>query len=166
MKENNIAWKFVCLLRYQEYHFNCGHKIRYLLYKYLRTKLSRKYNLYVPMNIIDKGFLMFHPFNIVINAKKIGKNLSIQFNCSIAAGGHGNDIPTLGDDITIGVGATLLGDIVLANGIAIGANSLVNKTCETGDVCLAGSPAKIVSQNGSKTWGGSVQNVLNPANQK
>lgn len=127
MSEQGIAWKIVCLLRYHEYHLNCGHKLRTIFYRFLRKKMELKYGVTIPVNVVAPGLLMFHPRNITINAAKYGSNLSIQFNTSLVAGGHDGSI-TLGNDVTIGVGATVLGGVYIDDGIAVGANSLVNKT--------------------------------------
>ena len=40
----------------------------------------------------------------------------------------------------------------LRNGIAIGANSLVNKSFEEQNIAIAGCPAKKISNNGDSTW--------------
>lgn len=160
MAENAIAWKIVCLLRYHEYHLNCNHKIRKNIYRFLRKRLELKYGVTIPTNVVGPGLLIFHPRNIMIHAKKCGNNLSIQFNTSLVAGGHDGSIPTLGNNVTIGVGTTIVGDVHIADGIAIGANSLVNKSFDKESVCIAGCPAKTISQNGSFSWGGSVENVI------
>lgn len=151
-KEKTIAWKYVCLLRYEEYHHNNKHKLLSFLYHYLRIKLGRKCLLLIPINVIDKGFKMHHPQNIVINALSIGKNFSIQFNCALVAGGHDGKVPTIGDNVTIGCSSIILGGVRIANGIAIGANSTVNKSFLEEDICIAGCPARKISNNGSKTW--------------
>lgn len=160
MSEQGIAWKIVCLLRYHEYHLNNGHKLRATFYRFLRKRMELKYGVTIPTNVVGPGLLMFHPRNIMINAAKCGSNLSIQFNTSLVAGGHDGSIPVLGNDVTIGVGSTILGGVNIADGIAIGANSMVNKSFADKNICIAGSPAKKISNNGSFSWGGSVMNVL------
>lgn len=155
LNELSISWKMVCLLRYEEYHTNANHLLRRLLYKFLRKLISLRFNVYIPLNTVSEGLMMYHPHNIMINANKIGKNFSIQFNCSLVAGGHNSSRPTIGDDVTLGTGVTILGNAVIADGIAIGANSLVNKSFLDPNICIAGCPAKKISNNGSSTWGGS-----------
>ena len=83
----------------------------------------------------------------------VGENCSIHINTSIVAGGRDNGVPTLGDDIIIGVGAVILGGIELADGIAIGANSVVNKSFLEPDIAIAGMPARKISEHGSRSWG-------------
>jgi len=56
--------------------------------------------------------------------------------------------PIIGDNIYIGPGAKLYGKITIPNGCVIGANSVVNKSFEEENVCIAGVPAKIIKHIG------------------
>lgn len=160
LSESSIAWKYVCLLRYEEFFTNTNHKLMAFIFRFIKVLLGRKYSIQIPINVVDPGLLMYHPMNIVINAAHIGKNCSIQFGVSMVAGGHDGSIPTIGNDVTIGAASVIIGSVYIADGIAIGANSTVTKTFREKNICIAGSPAKKISDNGSKTWGGSPQNVL------
>lgn len=55
-------------------------------------------------------------------------------------------VPVIGDNCYIGPGAKLFGDIRIGNNVAIGANSVVNKSFED-NVTIAGVPAKIVNKS-------------------
>lgn len=48
----------------------------------------------------------------------------------------------------------ILGDIELADNIAVGANAVVNKSFEEADIAIAGIPAKKISNNGRTVWAG------------
>ena len=61
--------------------------------------------------------------------------------------GGGKNAPQLGDNVYIGPGAILFGDINIANNVTIGANATVNKSFEQENVVLAGTPAKVVKEN-------------------
>ena len=63
----------------------------------------------------------------------------------------GNKAPNIGDDCYIGPGAKIYGDIVLGDNIGIGANAVVNKSF-SGNVTIAGMPAKVISENGPKSY--------------
>ena len=57
---------------------------------------------------------------------------------------HGrNDlVPTIGDNVSIGANATIIGDITICNNVIIGAGSVVVK--DVPDNCIvSGNPAKI-----------------------
>lgn len=153
-KETSLIWRYVSLLRYEEYHTNAKHKIKKMIFRYWRIKLGRKIGFNIPINVIDVGFHVWHIGPLLINAKSIGKNFTPQFGCAIVAGGHDGEVPTIDDDVTLGVCSTLTGGIHIASGIAVGANSLVNKSFDEPNICIAGVPAKKISNNGSATWGG------------
>lgn len=155
-KEASLIWRYIPLLRYEEYHTNVKNKIRKLVYRYCRIKLGRKIGFNIPPNVIDVGFHVWHIGPLLINAKSIGKNFTPQYGCAIVAGGHDSEAPTIGDNVALGAYSTLVGGIFIASGIAVGANSLVNKTFDEQNICIAGVPAKKISNNGSSTWGGRV----------
>ena len=91
---------------------------------------------------------------ILTNAKaRVGQNCSIHINTGIAAQGITSKAPTIGDDVVIGFGACIIGGCHIANGIAIGANALVNKSFEEENIAIAGVPARKISNNGSREWG-------------
>lgn len=152
LSESSLIWKYICRLRYEEYHYNAKHKFRYAFFHYLKTKLGRKLGFIIPINVIDEGLKIMHIGSVLINAKQIGKNCSFHINTSLVANGHSSDNPTLGDNIVVGVGSTIVGGVYIADGIAIGANSLVNKSFYEKDIAIAGNPARKISNNGSKSW--------------
>lgn len=48
----------------------------------------------------------------------------------------------------------MLGDVRLADNIAVGANAVVNKSFDEENIAIAGVPAKKISNNGRKVWAG------------
>ena len=59
--------------------------------------------------------------------------------------GHApDDVPTIGNDVLIGANAVLFGKITIADGIAIGAGAVVNRSFLEPYVSIAGNPAKVV----------------------
>ena len=57
--------------------------------------------------------------------------------------------PQIGNNVYIGPGAKIFGDIVIADNIAIGANSVVNKSFYEKNISIAGIPAKKINTKGS-----------------
>ena len=53
-------------------------------------------------------------------------------------------VPTIGNGVFIGANAVLFGKITIADGIAIGAGAVVNKSFLEPYVVIAGNPAKVV----------------------
>lgn len=153
INERDILWKYHVILRRTEYHSNTNHQIRSLIYKTRLKIIQNKYLLRIPINCFDSGLKIMHLGSILINGKvKVGKNCSIHINTSIVAGGTDNRVPMLGNGIIIGVGAVILGNVQLADNIAIGANAVVNKSFLEKNIAIAGIPAKKISNNGSKEW--------------
>lgn len=62
--------------------------------------------------------------------------------------------PHIGNNVVIGVGAVVLGDTYIADGIAVGANAVVNKSFEEPNIAIAGVPARKISNNGRYKWQG------------
>ncbi len=151
--ENQILWKHSVLLRKTEYYTNTNHRIMRLIYVIRLTLLQNKYCLHIPINCFDCGLKIMHLGPVIVNRNaRVGKDCSMHMNTSIAAAGTSNGVPTLGNGIVIGIGAVVLGDIKLADYIAIGANAVVNKSFDEENIAIAGVPAKKISNNGSKEW--------------
>jgi len=151
--ESDYLWKHNVLLRKTEYYINTHKKVRGLIYKFRLRKFQVKYQLRIPLNAFDSGLRIMHLGSILVNRKtRGGKNISLHINTNMVAGGTNDTAPVLGDGIVVGVGATIVGNVHLANNIAIGANSVVNKSFAEENICIAGVPAKKVSNNGRLTW--------------
>lgn len=151
--ESDFLWKHNVLLRKTEYHINKKHRMRGLIYKVLLNRFQNKYNLHIPINSFGAGLKIMHLGPILVNSKvKCGKNIALHINTSIVAGGVDNGVPQLGDGIVVGVGAVILGSVNIANNIAIGANSVVNKSFYEENIAIAGVPAKKISNNGRLEW--------------
>ena len=81
---------------------------------YIRTKRDK----------IGGGICINHGHSLEINAKRIGKNLHVFQNVTIGSRNTPAK-PVIGDDVTIGAGAVVLGDIRVGNNVRIGANAVV-----------------------------------------
>ncbi len=148
-------WKFLILLRKVEYYKNCkksffeGVYFYFLYYRLYRSQL--KYGFNIPLNCFGPGLSIAHRGTIVVNnGAKIGSNCRIHVNVIIGTeAGYSDRAPTIGNNVYIGPGAKIFGPIFIADGIAIGANSVVNKSFEEPNITIAGVPAKKVSNKGS-----------------
>lgn len=143
IREKDILYGYVFCLRHVEFYHNTGRKIRKRIYWFFLKKMEMKYALHIGINVCDEGLSIAHVGPIVINSDcKIGKNLRVHVGVNIGA--NGGLPPQLGDNIYIGPGAKIFGDIYIADGCKIGANAVVNKTCLEKDRHLVGVPAHIV----------------------
>lgn len=150
-------WKFQRLLRRIEYYKNCKCKESFLwipYYKFLFARfirLSEKLGYSIPPNVFGAGLAIKHRGTIVVaETAKIGANcnLHVCVNIGVAAGAP-DRVPKLGDNIYIAPGVKIFGDVEIADGIAIGANAVVNKSFLEPGITIAGVPAKKINSKGS-----------------
>lgn len=152
----NYIWKFQKTLRKLEYIRNCKKgvfgKIQLFFFTMRYRRLSYKLGFSIPYNVFGPGLSIAHYGTIVINrATRIGANCRIHTSVNIGTeAGYGGKAPKIGDNCYIGPGSQIYGAIELGNNIAIGANSVVNKSFKMNDITLAGVPAKVIGEGGSK----------------
>ncbi len=141
-----LLWKYVRLLRLTEYHFNCRHMIRYWINQRKKNILGAKLGITLWKNVVDEGLKIWHYGSIIVNANaKIGKNCQLHGNnCIGNKGDFDAGAPTIGDNVDIGVGAKIIGNIYIADNVIIGANAVVTKSCHEKGAVLVGVPAHIV----------------------
>jgi serine O-acetyltransferase len=60
--------------------------------------------------------------------------------------------PIIGNNVYIGTGARILGNITIAHNVVIGANSVVTKSITEQGITVAGVPAKKISNVDSKAY--------------
>ena len=154
----HIIWRFQRLLRKVEYLENTGKAwsvfgvIPYLITRARISRLRYKLGYTIPPNVFGPGLSIAHKGTIVINAgTRIGANCRI--NVCVNIGNKRNEsqrAPRIGDNVFIGPGAMIFGDIEIADGIAIGANAVVNRSFLEPNITIAGVPARKVSNKGSR----------------
>lgn len=93
---------------------------------------------------IGKGLIIDHGMGVVIGETTIiGDDCLIYHGVTLGGTGkeHGKRHPTLGNEVMIGAGAKVLGNIYIGHGAKIGANSVVTRdVCDR--VAVVGVPAK------------------------
>lgn len=153
IRENDYLWRHNILLRRSEYYKNTNKKLRALIYRVLLLRFQNKYSIHIPLNTFGCGLKLMHIGPILVNGKaRGGRNIALHINTSIVAGGVDNGAPALGDGVVVGVGAVILGNVTIAKNIAVGANSVVNKSFVEENIAIAGIPAKKISNNGRQMW--------------
>lgn len=139
-------WKYQIVLRKCEYYFNLKKNVfQLILYKFYRLCFHRKevqLGFSIPLNCFGPGLRIVHRGTIVINGNtKIGKNCTIHVDVNIGSKPNEIKSPILGDNIYIGPGVKMYGDIKIGDNVFIGANAVVNKNFESGNCTLVGVPA-------------------------
>lgn len=109
----------------------------------------------------EGGLYISHGTSTQIYANQIGKNIWMHHNVTIGMIGEGR--PSIGDNVYIGTGAVILGNIRIGNNVKIGANAIIVK--DVPDNCTVVSPpAYIVKRNGVKVYelleGGNLKNSM------
>jgi serine O-acetyltransferase len=159
----NDVWKFERLLRKVEYYKNCKKNIiykpyyLYLLYRF--RNLSTKLGFSIPPNVFGPGLCIAHRGTLIVNDKaKVGENCCIHNCVHIGRNPFTKEdelksdfvmpVPKIGNNVFIGPGSQLFGNIEIADDIVIGTNSVVNKSFKEKGITIAGVPAKKVSNKG------------------
>jgi serine O-acetyltransferase len=96
---------------------------------------------------IGKGLFLPHTQGTVIGAFCIGENVTIFQGVTLGAreldfSFQESSRPSVGDNVTIGAGAKVLGGLIVGSGSRIGANAVVLKSIPA-NVAAAGVPARI-----------------------
>ena len=148
-------WRFERLLRKVEYLENCGNnpidKIVCLQTKFSLLKLGQKLGLQISRNVFGPGLSIAHGGTIIVHSRAvIGENCRIDRCVSVGSIYYHASPPTIGNNVFIGPGVVIDGPIEIADGIAIGANSYVNKSFKEPAISIAGCPAKKISNKGSQ----------------
>lgn len=150
----DVVWRFQVLLRLCEAHYRIERPSpatrlkRRLLYDWLqRVKLQCGFS--IPMHVFGPGLSIAHYGTIVVShLARIGANCRL--NADVNIGALDQAAPRLGDDIYLGPGAKLFGAIELADGIAVGANAVVNRSFLEPGITIGGIPARKLSERGSR----------------
>lgn len=148
----NDVYRFQIVLRLLEYLLNCkGNKLLIIVTKLYFHSLSKKLGFTIPPNVFGAGLSIAHYGTIIVNGSaKVGDNCRLHSctNIGTAAGTRGA-APKIGKNCYIGPGAKIFGPIELGDNIAIGANSVVNKSIKEHNITIGGIPARKISGKSS-----------------
>ena len=155
--DSYMVFRYLKNLRKYEYAINClkGHSvlgnITYVLRRIKWRRLSIKYNLLLPPNVIGPGFKIAHIVGggIIVNCKSMGKNCSANSGVVIGNNGGQDRIATIGDNVSISVGAKVIGDVRIGNNVVVAPNTVVIKDVPNNCI-VSGVPAKIIKRDGIK----------------
>lgn len=94
---------------------------------------------------IGENFVVgYWGLGIVIHSNTIiGKNVTIAQNVTIGRNFGDQEVPRIGDNVYVGAGTVIFGEIEIGNNVIIGSNSLVNKSIPD-DCTVVGNPMRII----------------------
>ena len=148
------GFRFTCLLRLCR-HLRAQPWSRWGTYhacKFWLGRLSLKLGVYIDITTeIGPGLYIGHAHGIIINRRcSIGTNCSLSHNTTLGLKSREPraGCPTLRDRVYIGPGAVVIGNIVIGDDAAIGANSVVTQSVAANSV-VVGVPGRVISMNGS-----------------
>lgn len=120
--------------------------------KYIFTKIIAmvlcKVNAIVCGAVIGKsaqfgrGFVILHSVGVVINTRVRGGE-NIYLESGVVIGETKRGCPVFGNNIFVGAGAKIVGEISIGNNVTIGANAVVVKSVPD-NVVVGGIPAKVI----------------------
>jgi len=149
------------LLTYSGFHAIVSHRICHTLHRWkipLIPRLLSQLTRFLsgieihPGATIGEGFFIDHGMGVVIGeTTEIGTNVTL-FQ-GVTLGGTGKQKtkrhPTLGNNVVVGTGAKILGNITIGDNSYIGANAVVIKDVPANST-IVGVPGRITKQDGKK----------------
>lgn len=150
------------LLTYSGYHALLAYRLIHFLHAALKIPvfprvLSQWVRFLTGVEIhpgarIGPGFFIDHGMGVVIGeTTEIGENVTIYQDVTLGGTGteRGKRHPTLGDNVVVGAGAKVLGNIKIGNNVRIGAGSVVVHPVPDHST-VVGVPGEIVRREGRK----------------
>lgn len=150
--------KLEVFLLYPSIHARLAHMISHFLYKknllFLARLISQIARFLTGIEIhpgatLGAGILIDHGMGVVIGeTAELGDRITIYHGTTLGGTGKekGKRHPTVGDNVAIGAGSKVLGNIKIGSNSKIGANSVVLDDVPEG-ATVVGIPGKVVKIN-------------------
>ena len=113
-------------------------------------KFGAYYNLDIGLHSCAEGLKIWHiAGGVVINENaRIGKNLTLHgCNCIGNDGIHPEIAPRIGNNVHLGFGSSVIGDVTLADDIWVAAGAVVVTSFYEPGIVIGGVPAKKIKDN-------------------
>ena len=153
---HNYVNEYIRMMRRYEYYHEKNHFIGRLIYIYCNwrwRKISALTGITIPRGVCAEGLTLYHYGSIVVNGNaRIGRNVCISNNVNIGANKGESEAPKIGDNVFIGPGAVLFGNIEIADNCFIGANAVVTKSVLEPYSVVVGSPGKVIKKETKNWW--------------
>ena len=136
-------------LRYLQYvreKSGLFNRFRIIFHERRRNTLGNKLGFFMGYNVLGKGTTIYHHGTIIINeSARLGENCKLHGNNCIGNDGFTKKAPVIGNNVDIGFGASIIGDVHIADDCKIGAGAVVVKSCDIKGATLVGVPARVIN---------------------
>lgn len=144
-----LNWLLVFFQEFRNVFYCRIRSNNFILSKALQLFFWPLTSLYIRITNIGEGLFIQHGYSTGISAKSIGSGCWINQRVSIGYRQGYDDCPTIGNNVHIGAGAVVLGNISIGDNALIGANSVVVKDVPP-NCTVIGNPSYIVKKDGQK----------------
>ena len=163
------------LLAYPGFHARQLHRLAHTLFRWhipiLPRLVSHLSRFLTGIEIhpgakIGKGFFIDHGMGVVIGeTSEIGDNVTLYQGVTLGGTSHqrAKRHPTLGNNVVVGVGAQLIGDITIGDNAKVGAGSVVI-TSVPANATVVGVPGRVVALRNPDT--DTVERLPDPVGEK
>lgn len=160
----NEIKKFLITLRKYEYIINTSSNgvfgmMRKMLWEARYFRVANKKGIDVFPNTIGPGLSVPHGKVVVSSLAEIGENCMILSDVTIGITNGVYKAAKIGNRVFIGSGARIIGDIEIADGVCIGANSVVTHSILEPNTTWAGIPARKINDFGTEKQEGMMVNL-------
>lgn len=114
----------------------------------IRGLIFLLYNSFIPYTaVIGEGTTFaYKGMGVVIHSGAvIGKNCVIAQQVTVGGRSKKEQVPVIGDNVYLGAGSKILGDITLGDHVVVGANAVVIQSVKSNTI-VAGVPARVIRE--------------------
>lgn len=115
------------------------------VYARKKNRLGNILGFYIKPGCLGAGTTIYHHGTIIIHGEaRLGTNCRLHGNNCIGNDGKNSKAPVIGNNVELGFGAMVLGEVHIADDVKIGAGAVVVESCEKKGATLIGVPAREV----------------------
>ena len=143
-EDNYLIWRYLYFLRREEAASN---KLTEYYWRRRKNDLGAKLGIIIYAGCCGKGLRIWHYGSTIISGDaKLGENCTFHGQACIGNDGQDTASPVIGNNVDIGVGAKIIGNITIADHVKIGAGAVVTKSCLEEGATLVGVPARPIQK--------------------
>lgn len=146
ISDQKYIWKYIKSMRYVEYYetLRKRHKYIYLIpsvyYHAQLRKYARITGFQIPPFTCGKGLTIWHWGTIIVNgATKIGDNCILHTGVLFGHKNPNEGCPQIGNNVFIGSGTKIIGNITIGDNVVIGQNCVITKDIPANSIIVNGT---------------------------